>query len=215
MEKFNNRKEAGQQLATALQNHKEQPNTIILTLPRGGVAVAHEVALALHLPMTVFLVRKIGVPSDPKLCVGAIGEKNICLTNNLLITQLKINDAQLQEVLNKEKEEITRQMKLYRKGNELPEITHKTIILIDDGIATGSTMKAAINTLSQLKPNRIVLATPVASKISLKELSPLVDEYVFLINPEPFYTVSRWYQHFDQVTDKKVIKLLDEIKNVA
>lgn len=208
---FNDRIDAGQQLSARLSCYKDQTNTIILALPRGGVPVAFEVAKMLHLPMTVFLVRKLGVIGQEELAMGAVAEGGICFRNQELIDQLGITEQKIHFVLNKEKQELNRRLQYYRQGCPLPALKNKTIILIDDGIATGATFKAVIMALKNLKPKKIILAVPVASSDSLQETSLLVDETVCLITPEPFYGVGQWYKYFDQTTDDEVLNLLKAV----
>lgn len=181
-------------------------------MPRGGVPVAYEIALALRLPMTVFLVRKLGVPRHGELAMGAIAEQGVCILNNPLIEQLGITEEQIQFIKNQEQQELERRIQCYRQGQSLASLYGKTIILVDDGIATGSTLKAAILTLNRLKPEKIVLAVPLASKESLEKLAPLVTEIVCLMTPAPFYSVGQWYESFLQTSDEEVIFLLKNRK---
>ncbi len=148
---FNDRADAGQQLAAKLKSsYKDQKNTMILALPRGGVPVAYEIAKALHLPLTVFLVRKLGLPGDEEVAMGAIAESDVCILNQALIAQLSITDQQIQPILDQERKEINRRLQRYRQGKPLPNLSDQTIILVDDGIATGTTCKAAIQALNFL-----------------------------------------------------------------
>ena len=205
---FKDRIEAGQQLAKELLAYRNKKDLLILALPRGGVPVAFEIAKLLHAPITVFLVRKLGVPGQEELAMGAIAEGNINILDNELIHYLNITEQQVQHVLQKEQHELTRRLQHYRLGKPLPALNNKVIVLVDDGIATGATFKAAIQALKILKPKRLIVATPVASQSSLQEITALVDETVCLATPEPFYSIGQWYQYFDQTNDEEVLNLL-------
>jgi len=213
MSYFKDRAEAGQKLAGALSDYKSQENTQILALPRGGIPIAYEIASQLRLPLNVFLVRKLGVPDHEELAMGAIAEENICILNQKLIEQLRINEEQIQKVYEKEKEELKRRLQLYRKNLPLPSLKDKNIILVDDGVATGATLKAVIHALKNFHPANIIIAVPVASKESLLDLSPLVQKIICLIAPENFYGVGSWYESFEQTNDETVIHLLNKAKD--
>ncbi|MCD6045243.1 MAG: phosphoribosyl transferase [Gammaproteobacteria bacterium] len=205
---FNDRAEAGQQLAKKLLAYQNRKDLLILALPRGGVPVAFEIAKLLHAPMTVFLVRKLGVPGYEEVAMGAIAEGNIPIFNNELIHSLNVTAQQIQHILQKEQNELARRLQHYRQGKPLPALHHKIIILVDDGAATGATFKAAIHALKIFKPKKLIVAIPVASQNSLQEITSLVDEIAYLAAPEPFYGVGQWYQHFDQTSDEEVLNLL-------
>jgi len=205
---FENRKEAGQRLAHLLQHYRNKPNTWVLALPRGGVPVAFEIARALHLPMDLFLVRKLGVPGQEELAMGAISLQGIKVVNEEVVEAFKISPRKINAVLKKEQTELARRNERYRKGRSFPPITRHTIILVDDGIATGATAEAAILSLRQLKPAKIILAVPVAAASSLRTLRVLVDQLVCLEAPEHFSSVGAWYQNFEQVNDDEVCTLL-------
>lgn len=207
---FQNRVEAGQALAALLLDYADNAESIILALPRGGVPIAYQIALKLHLPLNLFLVRKLGVPGHEELAMGALAEENICVLNQDLIKQLAIPNAKIQEVIQQEELELRRRLQLYRHGKKLPSLYQKIIILVDDGIATGATVKAAIEALQTMQPQQIILAVPVASQSSLFELNPLVTKIVCPLLPEPFYGVGQWYQDFSQTSDEEVISLLEK-----
>ena len=207
---FKNRAEAGQQLAEKLEDYQEKLNTIILALPRGGVPIAYEIANHLHLPMTVFLVRKLGTPAYEELAMGAIAESDIVIFNENIIHQLGITKKQIQPIIEKQKEELLRRQERYRQRNPLPSLTGKTIILVDDGIATGVTMKAAIAALIELKPHMIIVAVPVASQESIEELASLTHKVVYLHHLDPFESVGQCYHYFPQVLDEEVVHLLNK-----
>jgi len=208
MNHFKNRIDAGKQLAQQLLDYKNKKDLIVLALPRGGVPIASEIATFLHAPMTVFLVRKLGVPGHEELAMGAIAEGNVHVFNKSLVQQLNITDEDMQRVFNREQQELNRRLRYYRQDKQLPSLLNKTVILVDDGIATGATFKAAIQALKALHSKKIIAAIPVASKESLQEISRLADKAICLATPEPFYGVGQWYQNFEQISDKEVIYLL-------
>lgn len=208
---FKNRSDAGQQLAQTLLHYKNKKDTLILALPRGGVPIAFEIATVLQAPMTVFLVRKLGVPGHEEVAIGAIAEGEVRILNQDLVQQLSISESDIQYRVNQEQQELNRRLRYYRQSKPLPKLDNDTVILVDDGIATGATCKAAIHALKLLHPKKIIVATPVASKDSLEEISPLVDDVVCLATPEPFYSVGQWYQHFAQTNDHEVIRLLQSV----
>lgn len=212
MRRLKDRVDAGQELVNALKKYKDQKNTIVLALPRGGVPVGYEIASALHLPMTVFIVRKLGVPGQEEFAMGALAEDGFVVMNEPLINQLGMTDREIQTVVEKETTELNRRVQHYRHGAPLPQLKQKNIILVDDGIATGATVKAAILAIRTLKPARIILAVPVASRESLRTLSELVDEVVCLMTPALFNSVGEWYDVFSQTTDEEVMALLDNVK---
>lgn len=212
MKRFIDRSDAGQQLAHALEGKPELlANAIILALPRGGVPVAYEIARRFSLPMTVFLVRKLGVPGNEEVAMGAIAEGNICILNEPLIASSHVKEHQLQTTFQREKNELERRLQRYRAGQPLPSVEGKPVILVDDGIATWATVKAAVSALKMLQPKKIVLAVPVASQDSIQGLSSLVDEVICLATPMPFYGVGWWYQSFQQTTDQEVLALLQHV----
>ncbi|WP_116964439.1 phosphoribosyltransferase [Fastidiosibacter lacustris] len=208
MRVFKNRADAGQQLAEKLLSYQNKKDVLVLALPRGGVPVAFEIANILHVPMSVVLVRKLGIPGQEELAMGAVSEGNVRILNQELIQHLNISEKQIQHVLQKEQQELARRLQRYRQGKPLLKLNNKTIILVDDGIATGATFKAAIQALKTSNPKKLVIATPVASHSSFQEITSLVDESVCLVTPEPFYGVGQWYQRFDQISDEEVLNLL-------
>lgn len=208
MDIFTNRSDAGRRLSENLLSYRNHAQLIVLALPRGGVPVAFEIAKKLCVPMAVFLVRKLGVPGHEEVAIGAIAEGDVRILDQDLIMRLNITEQQVQNVLKKETQELKRRLQQYRHGESLPDLKEKTVILVDDGIATGFTLTAAIMAVKKLNPKKIIVAVPVASQESLQELSLLVDEVVCLMTPEPFYGVGQWYQRFDQTTDEEVIHLL-------
>lgn len=215
MERYQNRSEAGKYLAQNLQAYQNQKDTIVLALPRGGVPVAYEVAKKLQLPLDVFLVRKLGLPQHEEMAMGAIAEGNIFILNEALIDHLQLSETDIQMVILKESEELERRLQRYRQGLPLPELKDKTIILVDDGIATGATIKAAIMSLHKHRLKELILAVPVASSESIHELEPTVEQVVCPLTPENFYAVGQWYLSFPQITDEEVLSLLNKAKKAA
>lgn len=214
MFKYKDRKEAGKLLAKLLMQYKEEKNTIIFALPRGGVPIAFEISQALNIQMDIFIVRKLGVPWQEELAMGAIAGNEICIFNNEVINGIQIEESEIQAVINKEKKELARRNQLYRAGRSLPDLTNQHVILVDDGIATGASMQAAILALKKMQAKKITLAIPVAPLSTIYQLEKLVDEVVCPQKPEPFYSVGTWYENFPQVTDKEVLELIDLNKNM-
>lgn len=208
--RFENREEAGRELSNALAKYKDKPDTIILALPRGGVPVAHKVAKALNLPMDVWLVRKLGVPGHEELAMGAIALNGAFHINKEIALGLNIPQQLLNQVIAKERTELARRNKLYRQGRPIPDIRGKTVIIIDDGLATGATMRAAVELMRQMHAAKIVVAAPVGAKETCRVLAAVADEIACLRMPEPFYGVGQWYMDFSQTSDEEVQKLLEQ-----
>jgi putative phosphoribosyl transferase len=215
MMRFKNRTEAGQLLATALESVPRGNNSIVLALPRGGVPVAYEVASRYHLPLDVFLVRKLGVPGQEELALGAIASGGLRVLNEEVIAMLDISVDQIEQVTKKEEVEIQRRDSLYRPHKPPIDVAGKTVILIDDGLATGSTMLAALRALKTQKPTQLIAAVPVAPPDTLRHLRLEADEVHCLLTPEPFFGVGLWYQQFDQTCDEEVLSLLNQAANAA
>lgn len=205
---FADRRDAGRQLSTQLLKYKHAPDTIILALPRGGVPVAEEVAEELDLPMDVWLVRKLGVPGHEELAMGAMAMGDVIHLNNEVIAMLRIPEPAIEAVFSKETAELHRRNKLFRQDQPPPDIKDKTVIVIDDGLATGATMKAAIESLNQSGAKEIIAAIPVGARSTCEELKPLADEVICLQTPEPLYGVGQWYQDFSQTSDTEVQQIL-------
>ncbi|TAL65022.1 MAG: phosphoribosyltransferase [Legionella sp.] len=208
METYANRQEAGILLAEHLTEFTRQPDTLILALPRGGVPVAYEVATRLSLPLDVFIVRKLGVPDFQEFAMGAIASGNTLILNKKIIRELSIEHDLIDEVRRKEQEELARRELLYRGDRPFPSLQEKTIILIDDGIATGSTMLAAIKAVKKHKPKALIIAVPVAALSTCQSLEKKVDQVICPLRPIDFYAVGYWYDSFPQVEDAEVIALL-------
>jgi putative phosphoribosyl transferase len=206
---FRNRTDAGRTLARRLRPYANRPDVLILALPRGGVPVAYEVAQALHVPLDVFLVRKLGVPGQEELAMGAIASGGVRVLNDEVVNALQIPDEIIESVAETEWRELERREGAYRDDRPWPDIRGRTIILIDDGLATGTTMRAAIAALRQQGPARIVVAVPVASASTCEEFRELAEDVVCVQTPEPFYAVGAWYDDFTQTSDDEVHSLLD------
>lgn len=207
--RFANRTEAGRRLAQRLHHYSDHPGLLVLALPRGGVPVAAEVARALQAPLDLFLVRKLGVPGQEELAMGAIASGDVRVLNDDIVSHLNVPDSAIEAVAAKEMQELRRRERAYR-GERCPvSATGRTVILVDDGLATGSTMKAAIRALRQQSPARIVVAVPVGAPETCRELLALADDVVCLWKPHPFHAVGEWYQDFSQTTDDEVIALLE------
>jgi len=212
METYLDRHDAGKQLAVALQAYKEAKNTLVLALPRGGVPVAYEVATALHLPLDIFIVRKLGVPGQEELAMGAIAMgADQPFLNKEVIRLAHVSAEAIAHVLQKEKQELARRNQVYRQAKPFPDVTDKTIILIDDGIATGATLRAAIYALRALHVGRIVVAVPVAAQSLCAELETEVDQLICPLRPVYFSSVGQWYDDFSQTEDEEVFALLKSI----
>lgn len=205
---YRNRFHAGSELAKLLAEYKGKEKTIVLGLPRGGVPVAHTIAAELHLPLDVFLVRKLGVPGHEELAFGAIADGGEPVINHEIIEQLNISDEIINSLIHHQTMVLNERAHLYRKNRESLSIFGKTIILVDDGLATGSTMEAAIKALRQQRPEKIVVAVPVAASESLHRIALLADQTVCPLVPHLFYAVGLWYENFGQTSDDEVVRLL-------
>ena len=205
---FRDRSDAGQRLATQLTSYANRPDVLVLALPRGGVPVAFEVAQALNAPLDVFLVRKLGLPGQEELAMGAIATGGVTVLNSAVVDTLRISDDVIDQVAAQEQRELERRERLYRGDRPPPDVRGKTVILVDDGLATGATMYAAAAALRELGPSRIVVAVPTAAPETCDAFRDAVDEIVCAITPDPFYAVSLWYEDFSQTTDDEVRELL-------
>lgn len=205
---FQDRAHAGQELAKALSAYNGKEDTLLLALPRGGVPVAFEIAKKLNLPLDVLLVRKLGVPWQKELAMGAIAEGDICYINQDIVTQLDIPQELIDNVVTRETEELNRRHQLYRGDRAIPQLEGKTVILVDDGLATGATMHAAVNALQLAKLKRLIVAVPVGASDTCQSLEAIADEVICLSSPFPFYAIGYWYKDFSQTSDKDVAKLL-------
>ena len=206
--RFRNRAEAGSLLARKLERYRDIAGVLVLGLPRGGVPVANAVAMALNAPLDILLVRKLGVPGQDELAMGAIASNGIQILNDSVIQCLGIPESVVESVTKREAEELRRREREYRGIRPPVDVPGKTVIVIDDGLATGSTMKAAIAALRSQDPARIVVAVPTASLDTCEELKSAADEIVCAITPEPFYAVGFSYEDFEQTTDSEVRALI-------
>ena len=207
---FKDRRDAGKKLGQKLSAYFERPNGLILALPRGGVPVAYEVALALNIPLDIFIVRKLGVPGREELAFGAIASGGVRVLNSDVVRMLSIPDEVINFVAKREFQELQRREQHYRGNRPAPDVRDRTVILIDDGLATGASMRAAVAGLRAQHPARIVIAVPTAAPETCKAFQSEVDEIVCAVTPELFYGVGRWYEDFSQVTDEEVRTLLQE-----
>jgi putative phosphoribosyl transferase len=205
---FRDRREAGRQLAQRLAAYANRPDVLVFALPRGGVPVAYEVARALHAPLDVFLVRKLGLPGHEELAMGAVASGGVRVLNRDVVERLQLPDDLIDAVTRRELQELERRERAYRGDRPFPDVQGKTIILVDDGLATGSTMRAAAEALRQQGPARLVIAVPAGSPETCNDFREEVDEVVCAITPDPFYAVGLWYQDFSQTTDDEVRELL-------
>lgn len=213
---FHDREDAGQRLAALLLRYKDQ-HPVVLALPRGGVPVAYEVARALEAPLDILVVRKLGAPGQPELGIGAIvdGDHPDGVLNENTIAALGVDRAYLEGEIQRQLREIHRRQAAYRSGRPPVSIAGRTAIVIDDGLATGSTMRAALRGVRRAQPARLVLAVPVAPPDTLASLASEVDDVVCISTPEDFGAVGRFYRNFDQTTDEEVVRLLDDARHAA
>lgn len=205
---FRDREEAGRLLAERLKAYRDDPNGLILALPRGGVAVGYTLSLTLHLPLDVLITRKLGAPGNPEYAMGAIAETGALILNQEAMRAFALSREDLGEQIRAQQEEIARRQALYRGGRPLPTLTGRTVLLVDDGIATGSTFFASIEALKKLHPMRIVAAIAVGPRETLIRVRQQVDELAVLLTPEPFYAVGNHYEDFTQVEDDAVLRYL-------
>jgi putative phosphoribosyl transferase len=205
---YSDRLEAGRELAGLLKDYADRDDVLVLALPRGGVPVAYEVAKALNAPLDIFLVRKLGVPGHEELAMGAIASGGIRVLNPDVVEYLRIPPAVIDAIAAREMKELDRRERAYRGDRPEPDVRGKTVILIDDGLATGSTMRAAVEALRHQNPARIVVAVPVSAPQTCDEYRMGADEIVCARTPEPFYGVGMWYYDFSQTTDEEVREFL-------
>jgi predicted phosphoribosyltransferase len=213
--KFRDRSDAGRALAAALRHYSNRNDVMVLALPRGGVPVAYEVARELGAPLDIFLVRKLGVPGHEEYAMGALAEGGAVVLNRDVIQQLGIPPRAVDSVIEQERAELERRARLYRSGRAPPEVRDRVVILVDDGLATGSTMRAAVQALRSLRPARVVVAVPVAPPETCEALRDVADEVICLRTPEPFFAVGLWYADFAQTLDSEVRELLEQARSHA
>ncbi|MGE5277522.1 MAG: phosphoribosyltransferase [Acidobacteriota bacterium] len=205
---FRNRHDAGRRLARSLSAYAGRQDVVVLALPRGGVPVGFEVAAALGVPLDVFLVRKLGAPGQPELAMGAIASGGARVLDRALVARLGVSAAQVAEVEARELKELERRERAYRGDRPAPPVAGRTVILVDDGVATGASLKAAIAALRGRGPAAIVAAVPVAPSSTRRALEALADEVVCVASPEPFYAVGNFYEDFGETGDEEVRELL-------
>ncbi|MCP8309762.1 MAG: phosphoribosyltransferase [archaeon] len=208
---FRDRKEAGKFLAEALSEYKDK-NPIVLAIPRGGVIVAYEVAKALNAHLDLIIPRKVGAPNQPELAIGAVTEDGTTILNQDILQYLRVPDEYIKEEVKNQVEEIKRRMKKYLEDKLRLSIEGKVTILVDDGVATGATIKAAIASIRKRKPALTVLAIPVGPPDTIEELRREADEVICLMTPEPFFAIGQFYKSFEQTSDEEVIEILNKMK---
>ncbi|MGH2704786.1 MAG: phosphoribosyltransferase [Actinomycetota bacterium] len=206
--RYRDRSEAGRTLATHLSEYSGGGQLVVLGLPRGGVPVAFEVARGLRAPLDVFVVRKLGVPWQPELAMGAIAAGGVTFLNSRVVDELRIDEREIDAVVQIERAELERREHIYRGSQPPLEVGDKVVIVVDDGLATGSSMRAAVEALRRLGPREIVVAVPVASDVTCRELAAVADRVVCASAPEPFYAVGLWYDDFRQIDDEEIRSLL-------
>ena len=206
--RFHDRIAAGQELAHALRDLQERSDLLVLGIPRGGVVVASQVARALNAPLDVCLTHKLGAPDNPELAIGAMVESGQVVLNRELIKEMWVPRDYIEAETERQRKELARRARLYRGDRSPPQIPHRTVIVIDDGLATGSTMMAALQALNAQAPASLIAAIPVAPSEAIRRLAPLADRIECLLSPRPFWAVGAFYDHFDQVMDEEVIELL-------
>lgn len=210
---FSDRTEAGKRLAGRLVDHRGSANTVVLGLPRGGVVPAFEVAKDLHLPLDVIIVRKIGFPGSPEFAIGAVSESGMVMMNSSIVSAYRIDDEYIEKEIELKKDEIARRAALYRNGKGMRDIRNKTVILVDDGVATGASMKASIKAVRKAGPARIIVALPVAPPSTMREIEEMAEEVICLEVHEDFGAVGNYYEDFSQVSDEQVVELLQRARD--
>ncbi len=206
---FKNREEAGELLAQELVAFRNDPDGILLALPRGGVTVGYQLSLALHLPLDVLITRKIGAPGNPEYALGALSETGAVHWNQEALAGLSLSERDLAAAVQAQQKEVSRRVALYRQGRPFPNLKDRNVILVDDGLATGATFFASVAAVRQARPRRIIGAVPVGPRSTVEEARSLVDQFVVLQIPEPFYAVGNFYRDFEQVEDREVLEYLN------
>ncbi|NWG09830.1 MAG: phosphoribosyltransferase [Nitrososphaerales archaeon] len=208
---FNDRVEAGKALAKSLSDYKGK-KVVVFAIPRGGVVLAYEVAKALDAPLDLIIPRKIGAPNEPEFAIGAVTEDGTTILNQDAIQYLRVPDVYIQEEVKRQIAEIKRRMERYLGLRPRPSVEGKTVILVDDGVATGATIRAAIASIKKKKPDSIVLAIPVGPPDTIEELRKEADLVVCLMTPEPFFAIGQFYRRFEQLSDEEVVQIIDRLK---
>ena len=206
--RYRDRTHAGQVLAEELFEYVGRDDLVVLGLARGGVPVAAEVAARLHAPLDAFLVRKLGAPGNPELAMGAIATGGVRVLNDVVVDGLRVSWDEIEATAAREAEELARRESVYREGRPPPDLAGKTVILVDDGLATGSSMRVAVAAVARQSPARVVVAVPVGARPTCDELAAIADEVVCPLTPSSFYAVGEWYDNFAPPTDEEIRKLL-------
>ena len=206
------RREAGRMVADQLARYAGKPDVVILGLPRGGVVVAYEVARALDAPLDVFLVRKLGAPGQEELAVGAIASGGVRVMNEDVVRGLGLSESRIEQIAAREQAQLERREQLYRGHTAPVELAGKQVIVVDDGLATGATMRTAVAALRRLGPARVIVAVPAAPAETCATLSREADEVVCAMTPYPFFSIGEWYRDFSQTSDEEVIELLEQAR---
>lgn len=204
---YKDRSDAGRQLAELLSEYRDHPDVLVLGLPRGGVIVAYEVAQALHAPLDCFVVRKLGVPGYEELAMGAVAGDGTRVLNKDVVRGFSLSEEEIEVVAAREQQEVLRREQEYRAGRPEPSVEDRIVILVDDGLATGASMRAAVTAVRKKNPRKVIVAVPTGARESCREFAKLADEVFCVMTPEPFYGVGAWYRDFSQTTD-------DEVRNV-
>lgn len=212
MNTFQNRAEGGKKLAQKLTRYANKPNVLVFALPRGGLPVAYEISNALNAPLDIFIVRKLGVPWQPELAFGAIAIGGQPVFNEEVVKLTQLTPEAISAVVDSEQEELVRRDREYRGGKKAPDVKGMIVILVDDGLATGASMRAAVLTLKSMHPAKIIVAVPVSPADTYQEFKSIADEVVCVDTPEPFYAVGQWYIEFPQLTDEEVKEYLKKSK---
>lgn len=206
---------AGQALGQQLKDYQQSEDPLVIALPRGGVPVAYQIAKSLNAPLDVMIVRKLGLPHHKEYAMGAIASGGVQILMDNVVSANRVSLEEIQRVVIQEKQELERREKIYRQQRSWPDLHARCVILVDDGVATGATMVAAIRAVRDQGAKKIIAAVPVAPRETAEEISALVDEAVFLATPQPFYAVGQWYKKFEQTTDEEVQSLLAEFWSEA
>lgn len=209
---FHDRRDAGKQLGEVLRKLDVEDDILVLALPRGGVPVGYEVARALSAPLDVWVTRKIGAPGNPEFAIGAIASDGTLILDEDVVAQLGIPQEYIDAEVERQMAEIERRMALYRGNRPRPRIEGRTIILVDDGVATGSTVRASLRALRKRDPAQLILAVGVGPPTTIQQLEEIADRVVVLATPEPFWAVGRFFRHFEQTSDEEVVRLLEEAR---
>lgn len=212
---YRDRTEAGRALSRGLGAYAGRSDTVVLGLPRGGVPVAFEVARALHAPLDIFIVRKLGLPSQPELAMGAIASGGAWVVNEDVLREGGVGHAEFEAALAREAAELRRREELYRAGRPALRLEDRVVLVIDDGLATGASLRAAVQAIAAQRPARLVAGVPVGAPDTVEAMEALVDEMVCPLRPSPFHAVGVWYEHFAQTTDEEVRRCLDESEPAA